>query len=332
MSPRRAPKSENFVTVLDMNFLPRGLALHESLTAQSRPFLLWILCVDEETFQTVQHLSISTIRALRVDYENYPELSAVETQRSRKEFCWTLTPFSILEVFDAEPELARVTYVDADVMIFRDWRPIMEELEVSEKSILLTEHGFHPLWDQTSTSGRFCVQFLPVGRSARDSAISRWASQCIEWCFDYSINGLIGDQGYLNDWPNDFPDLVTVARENSWFQGPWNTFMHSPSKAIIYHFHGLREHHSGKFLLGRYPLSPGRRNLFYRPYLNRLQAWNQHFWPEKPAPLFFERVSLVRDSISELRSRLVGHVAHFVWALLGAPTQGRLARLLSRRP
>ena len=325
----RAPDGvEHFVTVLDRAFASRGLALYESLSRCERPFVLWFLCVDSEARDTLNRLDLPHARVLSVENIGFADLSVVEAQRTRKEFCWTLTPFSFLQVFSQDQSIQRVTYVDADVLVMADWKPIMDELEASGKSVLLTEHGFHPLWDQTERSGRFCVQFLPVQRNAIDTVITHWAAQCIDWCFDQSQDGLIGDQGYLTDWPIQYPQLVHVSENNRWFQGPWNVFMNSPSEAILFHFHGLRFMQNDRFLLGRYPITPKRRSLFYRPYMDQVRRWESHLsgllrgkspWPD----LFWTKVS-------EFRTRMIGITAHVLWFLLGKPNDGPVQKILFR--
>jgi len=327
--PARATDDvEHFVTVLDGAFASRGLTLYESLSRCERPFVLWFLCVDSEAGNALDRLDLPQARLLSVDDIGFADLSVVEAQRSRKEFCWTLTPFSFLQVFSRDQSIQRVTYVDADVFILADWKPVIDELEASGKSILLTEHGFHPLWDQTERSGRFCVQFLPVQRSAIDTVITHWAAQCVDWCFDQSKNGLIGDQGYLTDWPVQYPQLVHVSENNRWFQGPWNVFMNSPSEAILFHFHGLRFTQNGQFLFGRYPITPKRWSLFYRPYMDQVCRWESHLF--SPIRGRSRWVDSFWTRVSEFRTRIVGLTAHVLWFLLGKPHGGPVRKILFR--
>jgi len=168
------------------------------------------------------------------------ELLAVKPGRNRAEYCWTLTPWSIQWVLEAEPIAHRVTYLDADVFFLNSPSPIFAEFESSGRGVLITEHGYAPEYDQTPTSGKYCVQFLTICSYTGIPVLEWWRDRCLEWCFARSENGLFGDQKYLESFPVLFPSLFYEIGADSRFQGPWNASICPFSKAIAFHFHGLR--------------------------------------------------------------------------------------------
>lgn len=233
-------RTEHYVTLFDSTFLPQGLALHRSLSEHAGDFVLWVLCLDQNCLETLQRLDLANVRLLDLPRLETAELLACKQDRSRAEYCWTLTPFSIQWVLEQEPDARRVTYLDADLFFLRSPESIFAELDESGKSVLITEHGYAPDYDQTSTSGRFCVQFLPISRGSGERVLHWWRDRCLEWCYARSEDGKFGDQGYLEQFPVLFPDDVLIIGDDARFQAPWNACMHACSKAVVYHFHSLR--------------------------------------------------------------------------------------------
>ena len=213
---------EHYVTLFDSLFLPQGLALQSSLERHASPYVLWILCMDDEAYEVLNRLRLPHVRLLRLAEVETAELLRVKRERSRAEYCWTITPFTPRFVFGADPAVRRVTYVDADLW-FRDApAPIFREFERSGKQVLITDHAYAPEHDQTATHGRYCVQFITFTREGGEPVRQWWQERCVEWCFARSENGKFGDQKYLDDWPERFGDQVHVLRHAEWTRAPWN--------------------------------------------------------------------------------------------------------------
>src|SRR4029079_1632008 len=93
---------------------------------------------------------------------------AVKSNRTFVEYCWTLTPCTPKLVFDRDPSAQRVTYLDADMFFLKEPTPVFEEWEASGKSVLITDHAYHAEYDQSATSGQYCVQFLSFAKGASE--------------------------------------------------------------------------------------------------------------------------------------------------------------------
>lgn len=262
---------EHYVTLFDAFFLPQGLALYRSLQRLQEPFTLWVLCMDERVSESLAQLNLPSLRLLSLSQVETPELLKVKPRRTRAEYCWTLTPFTPAFVFQEDPSVNRVTYLDADLWIYRSPKEIFSELERSGKSVLITEHAYHPRYDMSLTSGKYCVQFMTFERGRCERVRKWWEERCIEWCFDRFEPGRFGDQKYLDDWSDRFPEDVHVLEESAWARAPWNAIRFLGEGLVFFHFHGLRISRVG-ILSGSYPIPRSVRRLLYAPYKEDL-AW-----------------------------------------------------------
>ena len=238
---------EHYVTLFDSVFLPQALALQASMQRHMPGnYRLWMLCVDDLAFDLLDQLKLPHCTALKLSSLETPTLLQVKSQRSRAEYCWTLTPFAPRFVFEASPEVRRVTYIDTDLWFRKDPSPIFDEFDASGAKVLITDHGYAPEHDQTALSGQYCVQFMTFEREGGETVRQWWEDRCIEWCYARFEDGKFGDQRYLDDWPSRFKGLVHVLTRLEFTQAPWNATRYPYGQAIFYHFQGLR-------------LLPGRR-------------------------------------------------------------------------
>jgi hypothetical protein len=262
---------EHYVTLFDSLFLPQGLALHASLKRHAGPFRLWVLCMDEEAKQVLDRLAEPTITTVALADVETAELRAVRPGRSKVEYCWTMTPFTPQIVFERDPSVKRVTYVDADLFLLKSPAPIFDEFEHSGKAVLITDHAYDPELDVSITSGQYCVQFMTFVRDSSEPVRRWWADECVKWCFQREEDGKLGDQKYLDDWPVRFGSLVHVLSQLDVLLAPWNARRFPYSRAIAWHFHGLRLLRDDKVLLHNTLSMPSVvHRAVYAPYVEEL--------------------------------------------------------------
>lgn len=261
---------EHFVTLFDSLFLPQGLALHRSMERHIDKYQLWILCVDDEAYEILNKLNLNNVNLLKLSAIETQELLRVKADRSKVEYCWTLTPFAPKFVFEADKNITRVTYIDADLWFLKSPDAIYLEFEKSNKKVLITEHSFMPEGDSSFKAGTYCVQFI-VFRKDSEEIRNWWEQRCIDWCFARYEDGKFGDQKYLDLWPEIFPDDVHVLTKHDLTQAPWNASKFAYSKAIFYHFHALRITSKSTVNVGPSPIPiPTEKNV-YQPYLSDLK-------------------------------------------------------------
>lgn len=251
------PPLRHYCTHFDRNYLLKGLALYRSLERHGGEFNLHIVCLDETTFELLVRLRLRHARLIRCgDFED-PALLAVKPTRTVAEYCWTCTPSVPLYVLQQNANIDLITYLDADLFFFSSPEPIFEEFGTA--STLITEHRFAPRFVPYEVNGKYNVQWLTFRRDdAGMSTLRWWREKCIEWCF-YRLEGdRMGDQKYLDSWPDRFPG-VHVLRHLGGGVAPWNFSNYRITErngspyvngvpVIFYHFHGFRWRTDGSFV------------------------------------------------------------------------------------
>jgi hypothetical protein len=259
--------------LFDQAFLPQGLALYDSLRRHASPFTLWILCLDISTLDALTALDLPDVRLLALSDHETEELRVARSNRGYGEYCWTLASHVFSFVFEREPAVSRLTYLDADVYFFDSTRPFFEELERAGKSVLITEHAFAPEYAHYAESrGRYCVQFVTFTRNPGAlRLLAQWQAQTRESCSAAMDAALFGDQQYLDAWPVQHPDLVHVLDDRGRTLAPWNAEYYAANAdrwpCVMYHFHSYRL--SGSRLTvwcHGYPLRHPRVRALYAEY------------------------------------------------------------------
>ena len=261
---------EHYVTLFDKLFLPQGLALHMSMERHAGPYTLWILCVDDETFHMLARSKLPNVRLLQLSKLETDELKRIKPDRTKGEYCWTLTPFAPRFVFQADPSVPRVTYLDADMWFRKNPAPIFNEFDASSKHVLITEHAYAPKYDFSAANGQYCVQFMTFTQHGAEVVRKWWEERCVEWCYARIENGKFGDQKYLDDWPERFEQQVHVLNNKELIIAPWNASRFPYGSAILFHFHDLRMANPTTFHLGTYALPKVLVKYIYLPYVKCL--------------------------------------------------------------
>lgn len=237
---------EHFVTLFDSHFLPMGMALHASLMTHARPFRLWVLCMDELVEKQLAQLDLPHVTLIPLREVETKAMLEVKPGRTAAEYCWTMTPFTPQFVFERDASVPRVTYLDADLFFFDAPHVLLDEFARSGKHVLITDHNYAPEYDQSRTSGRFCVQFMTFRDTEEGRKVMTWwQDRCIEWCFARYEKGKRGDQMYLDSWPTRFEREVHVLEQQDRTLAPWNAahvleVKRSLDRPVFFHFHGFR--------------------------------------------------------------------------------------------
>jgi hypothetical protein len=270
-----------FVTLLNVNYLLKGLVLHATLREQRPDSRLTVYCFDERSEQLLNALALPglTIVPLAELEQSDAELAAVKPTRSVGEYFWTATPSLPLHFLDNNPGAQSVTYVDADLGFFSDPQPLFDEM--GDAAVLITPHGFSAPYRYKEALGRFNVQFLTFRRDERAIEVLRWwRERCIEWCYAMPSEGRFGDQKYLDEWPARFGDAVHVLQHPGGGVAPWNLLGRKVEPGpringvpvVFFHYHGLSYRSDGRHELHPtgYHVTAEQERCLYEPYLERL--------------------------------------------------------------
>jgi len=275
----------NFCTLFDSNYLTRALVMYRSLEKTGEDFTLYAVCFDDLAYQVLLKCNLPKLVAIPLDVFESPELRAVKGQRTAGEYCWTCTSHVIRYVLDTY-RLPELTYLDADLCFYEKPSLLLQEFERSGASVLITSHRYTPRYDQSATSGIYCVQFMTFKADERGLAVLQWwQDRCLEWCFNRIEDGKFGDQKYLDDWLQRFEGVHALQHIGGGV-APWNVQQYEVSERsaklyvnefplVFYHYHGYKQYADNTLDLGGYQLTLAVRDLLYRPYVQALASENE---------------------------------------------------------
>lgn len=287
----------HFCTLFNSYYLTRGIAMYESLQKYSKDFHLYVFAFDDYTFNILNEKKLPNTTIISLHEFEDERLLSVKSGRTIGEYCWTSTGSTIkycIERFS----LNSCTYLDADLYFFSDPKVLLDETK--DERTLITEHRYTKKYDQTKSSGKYCVQFMTFYNNPQSmQALNWWVDACIDWCFARSENGKFGDQKYLDDWTTRFKN-VHVLENLGGGVAPWNVQQYNFYKQddsiigvetktnqsfdlVFFHFHALKELGNDQIDLSSYSLSQNVIDLIYTPYIQHLNRLNldYHLIPSK---------------------------------------------------
>lgn len=271
-----------FCTLFDSNYLFKGTVMLRSLLANCPKAHVFVLCMDEQCRRLVMKLDLPGITCLSLSQIETEELLAIKGQRSVAEYCWTLSPCLPSWILERYRHVEMLTYIDADLMFYSSVEPLFSEIGAA--SIAIIEHRFTPSLKHLEVNGRFCVEWVSFRRDVQGLAcLSRWRAQCIEWCYSRLDNGRMGDQKYLDEWPERYPSTHVLQHEGAGV-APWNFPNYRISTRvdglvtvndvplIFYHFHQFQLLADGSFdrLSSAYTEALAEPEVVYRRYESQL--------------------------------------------------------------
>ena len=278
---------EIFCTLFDSNYLSRGLSLYQSLLDVGEDFLLYVFAFDNKCYDILTKLDLQKMKVIKLKEFETPALLSVKDSRTPVEYCWTSTAHTIRHVLD-HYDVDRCTYLDADLYFYNKPSIIINEFLESKSSVLITEHRYTPKYENTERVGYYNVQFLTFKKNPDSLKVLQWwQDRCIEWCHNYYEDGKMGDQKYLDDWPERFEGIIHVLEYEGGGVAPWNVQQYNilrknseiiienllskkEFKLVFYHFHGLRFYDEGSILLTPNDLPENSQELIYFKYLKTL--------------------------------------------------------------
>jgi hypothetical protein len=238
-----------YTTAFDKGYLTRGIAMIESLLSYQHDARISVLCLDLETRIAVGALQINTaISILQLSDLGDELMEQIRSDREYREFCWTLG--ALLCDFHLRMNEKEVVYLDADILFFSDPTILLQEARRGDVAAI--KHRFPSRLKNYEVNGMFNVQWIYFSNSIIGrKAASKWAQQCIHSCSYQPEIGVVGDQKYLDEWPDLYPTFVEILTPGAGI-APWNHETYEPlnigkgwkvqgnSDLIFYHFHGLK--------------------------------------------------------------------------------------------
>lgn len=335
-----------YCTYFDRNYLVRALALFDSLNRHENcEFEVFAVCMDELSRILLEKLQIANVTAVAMHEIELRDdaLLKAKHERSLVEYYWTSTATIILRLLERHRHIDCLSYLDADLFFYTSPQAVFDEM--GQYSVLIHEHRFSASQRQSIVYGKYNVGMLVFRNNPQALAVLKhWRQQCLDWCYFRIENNKIGDQKYLDDWPQRYAGVVGEIKNIGAGLGPWNhdQYRYSHDKdgrllveggpAVFYHFHGLKLISPDIVV----PLGPSYHidgNILYHcflPYLNSLRAQIAKLRQISPgfsfglaaeADLTQQRCVLAHRSADSADKRLaLGHAAEIIdaeWTCYG---------------
>ena len=286
-----------FCTLFDSFYLDKGLALYRSLEKQTNDFKLFIFCFDDRAYDILQKMNLKNAEILHHSVIEDEALLGLKRERSKAEYNWTCTPV-IIEYVLKTYSVENCTYIDADMYFFADPQILFDEIDEANAKIVITEHRFADdirgrRW--LKRSGKYCVEFNYFDQSEEAfEALAWWKEKCFEWCYALYEKDRMGDQKYLEK----FPEKFTGVHELQYLGGgvaPWNLYqynleMSGDSKIklktrgnqsfdlIFFHFQNIRYLRDDLVNINSCTHKKELKETIYVPYLREVEQIRKELW------------------------------------------------------
>lgn len=245
--------------------MAQGLALIDSVNHHSSTKITWHVLALDEKVSDVLKISYPNIDVIDFDVEFDLELFESSKIRPWRETCWSGAACLLHKLSHSLQDGTSIVYLDADCYFFNDISEMLKPL--TNHKIAIHEHNFsHDRKEWLEKSGRFNVGAVAgIAGDVFQSCTAKWRLQVLDSCESIPSLGKCGDQSYLNEWPDLYPELYIWD-----FPGvglaPWNLNNFPPlkkeadvlvndSKLFFFHFHGLQIMYFGKLFAFFVPAS-----------------------------------------------------------------------------
>lgn len=246
-----------FCTLFDSGYLLKGLAMIRSLSRFCPDMKIYVLCMDARTKHILECLGLPLVNCVTLSEVENVDLLKAKASRGVAEYCWTLSSNFTWYVMRHNPEIDFLTYLDADLLFYSSVEPIFDE--IGDASIAIIEHRFSEQLKDREINGRFCVEWVSFRRDDQGMAcLAHWSQQCIDWCYYRLEDGKMGDQKYLDEWPDRYSSCHIITHKGAGV-APWNYAQYGFGvgekgsvtvdgvSLIFYHFHQFQLLGNGGF-------------------------------------------------------------------------------------
>jgi hypothetical protein len=277
-----------FCTYFDINYVPRALAMYDSLLRHCHDFQLFMLCFDDQSAKHIKSQNLQRATIITLDEFEAGDNRLVETKKNRTqlEYYYTCSPSLPLYVLNRFPQINLITYLDADLFFYSDPSPLLDEL--GGDSIGITVHNF-PQFRSAPSTGKYNVGWLSFRRDQNGiECLTWWREKCLEWCYERFEDGKYADQLYLDKWPELF-QAVKIFQNKGANVAAWNVMDYkiairdgrvylSGDPLVFYHFHGFKQiskiiYNTNLGLTYRIPSTILKQKVFL-PYIIKLRKYS----------------------------------------------------------
>lgn len=310
-----------FCTIIDKNFLFKGLTLYFSLQKHCEHFRLYVLCMDEIVHGLLSRMDLPGLELIRLDEIEDERLLNIKSNRSSAEYCWTCKPYLCLYILK-QKRSGSVSYLDGDLFFFSEPYPMYKE--IGDSSIAIVEHRF-PVAVYSEKVGRFNAGFVYFKNDKEGlRCLEEWRDDVLAWRFNSSKDGKFSDQTYLTGWPDHFKNLH-VIKHIGVNAGPWNikNNVHITNDGnrlsinnvplIFYHFQAFCVLGNNSFNEAAGYFIPQKiKEIIYQPYIKAVKGTINYISQlETNFPLGFEKLSFRNQILDILYHKIIPEKLYF---------------------
>ena len=189
-----------FCTVISRFRLYQAVALFCSLQEVITDHIIYVLCVDDETHRLISRMGWQRIRLLHICELKNESLNQLKKNRRMNEYCWTLKPLLIEAVFSRDPQIDRVTYVDADLFFFSDPSVIFKNqphcsVLLSRGDIVIPSLEPENKKRLQALMGKYNSGFISFKRDETGlECLKWWKKSCLKSCVSKPEAGLLATE------------------------------------------------------------------------------------------------------------------------------------------
>lgn len=211
--------------------MAQGLAMFRSLLKFEQNFVLYWLCLDQETYDFLINLGTMKIYPIMLDYLEHKDPELVKAKSNPaclygdqySQYCWALTPYFMNYVLNRFiPSDKQLMYIDSDIVFYHSPQLILND--IGKQSIGIHSHRAESKYDVlTNPVGEFNVGVVVIRNNETGMAASEWWKDCLLNTHNryYKIYGTCGDQKYLDLFIPLFRDVCVFDRMNCGYLAPW---------------------------------------------------------------------------------------------------------------
>ena len=238
----------NIISLWDINYLSKGLALYESLcNSIDGGFRFSVLCIDDETMKWFND-NIYNIQGKRngiIVYESLTDMEKSEQHGAelksmrelpatlygdqRSNYLWILAPWWIRHNLSLVKEGESVLYSDSDLMWYKSPQFIINEL--GDKHVSVHTHRFSCSFDEyinnpKQITGWFNVGAVLIRNTPEGLAVAdRWKHLCNTNIDPFHARwGACGDQSWLTQVYIELKQHFHVFDDTLAHLAPWTEF------------------------------------------------------------------------------------------------------------
>jgi len=247
-----------YCCLFDKNYSVKGLSMIQSLQQFDPLACVFVLALDEYTERLILKLKERNINLITLGQIEDKNVLSAKGNRGLVEYYWTLSSVLTAYVYEEyNSEFDTITYLDSDIFFYSDPNIIFSQIK-QNTSCIITPHNFSRRLMDRIVNGKFCVQWVTfVNNQMGRKVLFDWRSDCLEWCYYKLEDGKMGDQKYLDYWPNRYDGVVIDGNLGAGV-APWNyedmnfsvhgdEILADGSPVIFYHFHQFTQVGLAKF-------------------------------------------------------------------------------------